>query len=222
MFYILPMLPILQILAVYVVAAVLPAAFLLCYIYRPDTVEKEPPSLLALLWQLWVLPSMRPESVGTFSTLFRVLRRPGMLGGMLATILIFSGHFAFFTYLRPFLETVAQASVEGVSLILLGFGIANFIGTSVASYLLNRSLRLTLALVPLMMSVLALLMVTFGHLTVLAGLLVALWGFAFGLVPVAWSTWLATTVPDEAESAGGLLVASIQPVSYTHLRAHET
>lgn len=139
-----------------------------------------------------------------------VLRRPGMLGGMLATILIFSGHFAFFTYLRPFLETVAQASVEGVSLILLGFGIANFIGTSVASYLLSRSLCLTLALVPLMMSVLALLMVTFGHLTVLAGLLVALWGFAFGLVPVAWSTWLATTVPDEAESAGGLLVASIQ------------
>ncbi|HGY0096590.1 TPA: MFS transporter [Klebsiella pneumoniae] len=139
-----------------------------------------------------------------------VLRRPGMLGGMLATILIFSGHFAFFTYLRPFLETVAQASVEGVSLILLGFGVANFIGTSVASYLLSRSLRLTLALVPLMMSVLALLMVTFGHLTVLAGLLVALWGFAFGLVPVAWSTWLATTVPDEAESAGGLLVASIQ------------
>lgn len=168
------------------------------------------PSLLALLWQLWVLPSMRPESAGTFSTLFRVLRRPGMLGGMLATILIFSGHFAFFTYLRPFLETVAQASVEGVSLILLGFGIANFIGTSVASYLLSRSLRLTLALVPLMMSVLALLMVTFGHLTMLDGLLVALWGFAFGLVPVAWSTWLATTVPDEAESAGGLLVASIQ------------
>ncbi|MNY48320.1 Purine ribonucleoside efflux pump NepI [compost metagenome] len=38
----------------------------------------------------------------------------------------------------------------------------------------------------------------------------ALWGFAFGLVPVGWSTWLATTVPDEAESAGGLLVASIQ------------
>ncbi len=61
-----------------------------------------------------------------------------------------------------------------VSLILLGFGVAGFIGTSVASYLLSRSLRLTLALVPLMMSVLALLMVTFGHLTVLAGLLVAL------------------------------------------------
>ncbi|HIG8796609.1 TPA: MFS transporter [Raoultella terrigena] len=168
------------------------------------------PSLVALFWQLWVLPSMRPESAGSFATLFKVLRRPGMLGGMLATILIFSGHFAFFTYLRPFLETVAQASVEGVSLILLGFGLANFVGTSIAGHLLACSLRMTLALVPLVMSILALMMVTFGHLALLDGLMVAMWGFAFGLVPVGWSTWLATTVPDEAESAGGLLVASIQ------------
>lgn len=146
------------------------------------------PSVVALLWQLWVLPSMRPESAGSFATLFKVLRRPGMIGGMLATILIFSGHFAFFTYLRPFLETVAQASVEGVSLILLGFGVANFIGTSIAGHLLARSLRLTLALVPLAMSVLALMMVAFGHVALLDGLLVAMWGFAFGLVPVGWST----------------------------------
>ncbi|STS82633.1 putative inner membrane transport protein [Klebsiella pneumoniae] len=61
-----------------------------------------------------------------------------------------------------------------------------------------------------MMSVLALLMVTFGHLTVLAGLLVALWGFAFGLVPVPGPPGLPPPLPDEAESAGGLLVASIQ------------
>ncbi|MCL7668832.1 MFS transporter [Enterobacter cloacae complex sp. OE43NF] len=170
------------------------------------------PSMLALLWQLWVLPSMKPESSGSLGTLFRVLRRPGMIGGMLATILIFSGHFAFFTYLRPFLETVGQASVESISLILLGFGIANFIGTSVAGHLLARNLRLTLVLVlvPFAMGVLALTMVAFGHLAILDGLLVAMWGFAFGLVPVGWSTWLATTVPDEAESAGGLLVASIQ------------
>lgn len=168
------------------------------------------PSVVALFWQLWVLPSMRPQSVGSFATLFKVLARPGMLGGMFATILIFSGHFAFFTYLRPFLETVAQTSVEGVSLILLGFGVANFIGTSVAGYLLNRNLHLTLALVPFVMSFLALLMVIFGHMVLLDALLVAMWGFAFGLVPVGWSTWLATTIPDEAESAGGLLVASIQ------------
>ncbi|WP_419058293.1 MFS transporter [Kluyvera georgiana] len=168
------------------------------------------PGALALLWQLWVLPSMRPDSGASLGTLFKVLRRPGMVGGLLATIFIFSGHFAFFTYLRPFLETVGQASVETISLILLGFGVANFVGTSIAGHLLARNLRLTLALVPLAMGILALMMVAFGHLALLDGLLVSLWGFAFGLVPVGWSTWLATTVPDEAESAGGLLVASIQ------------
>ncbi|MFU0920683.1 MFS transporter [Kluyvera sichuanensis] len=168
------------------------------------------PGVLALLWQLWVLPSMRPENGGSLRTLLHVLRRPGMIGGLLATIFIFSGHFAFFTYLRPFLETVGRASVETISLILLGFGLANFIGTSIAGHLLARNLRLTLALVPFAMGVLALLMVAFGHLALLDGLLVTLWGFAFGLVPVGWSTWLATTVPDEAESAGGLMVASIQ------------
>ena len=168
------------------------------------------PGVLALLWQLWVLPSMKPENSGNLGALWRVLRRPGMTGGMLATILIFSGHFAFFTYLRPFLETVGQVSVEHISLILLGFGLANFVGTSIAGYLLSRHLRLTLALVPFAMGVLALIMVTFGHLAVLDGVLVTLWGFAFGLVPVGWTTWLAHTVPDEAESGGGLMVASVQ------------
>ena len=48
MFYILPILPVLPILIVYILAAILPAIFLLRFIYRHDTVEKEPPGLLAL------------------------------------------------------------------------------------------------------------------------------------------------------------------------------
>lgn len=39
--------------------------------------------------------------------------------------------------------------------------------------------------------------------------LIALWG-AFGTVPVAWTTWISRTVPDQAESGGVLLVADIQ------------
>jgi DHA1 family purine ribonucleoside efflux pump-like MFS transporter len=33
---------------------------------------------------------------------------------------------------------------------------------------------------------------------------------AFGAVPVAWTTWITKTVPDEAESGGGLIVAAVQ------------
>ena len=39
--------PMMSILAIYVLAAVLPAFFLLRYIYRQDTIEKEPGYLLS-------------------------------------------------------------------------------------------------------------------------------------------------------------------------------
>jgi len=37
-----------------------------------------------------------------------------------------------------------------------------------------------------------------------------LWGMAFGGVPVAWSNWVARSVPDQAETAGGMVVAAVQ------------
>ena len=46
MFFVLPFLPF---LALYIFAPVLPAAILLRYIYRTDTVEKTPPGLLVPL-----------------------------------------------------------------------------------------------------------------------------------------------------------------------------
>ena len=55
MFFILPFLPF---LAIYIVAAVLPAAILLRYIYRTDTVEKEPPGLLMLLLLMGVVAAL--------------------------------------------------------------------------------------------------------------------------------------------------------------------
>src|SRR5699024_8729107 len=44
---------------------------------------------------------------------------------------------------------------------------------------------------------------------VLIAVFMIFWGLAFGTVPGTWSNWVAHTVPDEAESAGGLLVAAI-------------
>ena len=55
MFFVLPMMPI---LAVYIVAAVLPAVILLRYVYRHDTVEKEPPGLLLTLLLMGVVAAL--------------------------------------------------------------------------------------------------------------------------------------------------------------------
>ncbi|TCQ02815.1 putative MFS family arabinose efflux permease [Rhizobium sp. PP-F2F-G36] len=167
-------------------------------------------AIIGFVWQFVSLPSMPSRGKARLATLFHVLKRPRIGLGMSAVVLVFAGHFAFFTYLRPFLETVTNAGVNGVTLILLAFGIGSFVGTSASGWLLKTNLWLTLWLVPLLMSALAIAAVILGGSAILISVIVALWGFSFGTIPVGWSTWLTRTVPDEAESGGGLLVAAIQ------------
>lgn len=164
--------------------------------------------VVTLITQVVTLPSMAPTGESRLRTLVDVLIRPGVGLGMLAAMLVFTGHFAFFTYIRPFLESVV-AGISIVSAILLGFGVANFLGTLLAGRLLERSLRRTLIVMPLLMGVLGVSLVAPVNAAADA-VMVVLWGLAFGAVPVAWSTWLTRTVPDQAESAGGLLVAAVQ------------
>lgn len=167
-------------------------------------------AVIALVAQAFTLPRMAPSGLTRLRTLAEVLARPGVGLGMLAVMLVFTGHFAFFTYIRPFLETVTGVGIGAVSAILLGFGIANFLGTLLAGPMIERSLRLTLLSMPLLMGVLGLSLVSLGNTPMADAVMVSLWGLAFGAVPVAWSTWLTRTVPDQAESAGGLIVAAIQ------------
>ena len=165
--------------------------------------------VLTLVVQFFTLPSIPPRGRATLGTLIAVMNRPRMKFGLFVLVLIFTGHFALFTYIRPFLENVTGVATAGISGILLGFGVANFIGTHIAGTLIGRSLRLTLALMPLIMGLAGLGMVSFQGIAPTA-ILVAIWGMAFGGVPVAWSTWITRSVPDEAESGGGLMVATIQ------------
>ena len=75
MFFILPLLPF---LAIYILAAVLPAVILLRYIYRTDTVGKEPPGLLILLLLMGVVAALCSSILeGLGETLLNALVDPG-------------------------------------------------------------------------------------------------------------------------------------------------
>ncbi|WP_017347325.1 MFS transporter [Pantoea sp. A4] len=165
---------------------------------------------VSLVWLFFSLPSLPAEEKSAEGGAMNLLRRPVMRWGLLAVMLLFTGHFAFFTYLRPYLETGVGFNLNQLSLVLLGFGIANFFGTSLAGWLLARSVWRTLAGMSLLMSLMALVLVNSEGTPWLAALGVALWGLAFGAMPVGWSTWLAKVADDDAEAGGGLMVATIQ------------
>ncbi|MEZ2332434.1 MFS transporter [Mesorhizobium sp. RCC_202] len=165
---------------------------------------------LALLVQLVTLPRLPPSSVAGFRTLFDVLKRRSIRVALLVVLLVASGQFAGFTYVRPFLETVPVMPIETISLVLLAYGIGGFFGNFAGAFLAERNLKLAVGLAPLLIALAALAMLTLGASPVLAAIAVAAWGFAFGAVPVGLQTWLVRAAPDEAESAGGLMVATFQ------------
>ncbi|AVG78992.1 MFS transporter [Pantoea ananatis] len=165
---------------------------------------------LSFIFQWLTLPGMPPVVRTRTASVFSLLQRPGVSVGMLGCVLAHTGQYALFTYIRPALEGLAHIDAKGLALILLVFGVANFIGTLSAGWLMERSLRFTLIIMPALVGTAALGMLTLP--LSIAGLtaLVMLWGLAFGGIPVAWSGWVARTLPDEAESAGGMVVAAVQ------------
>ena len=165
--------------------------------------------LLALLVQLVTLPSLPAQGRQSLGVLVDVMRRPGIGIGMVAVFLVFAGHFTFFTYIRPFLETITQVQVTGITAILFAFGIANFIGTYLIASVIKRSLKLALVSIPMIMIVLAFSLSAFGGMPAVDATLIAIWGLVFAGVPVSWSTWLTRELADDAETGGGLIVAAI-------------
>lgn len=165
---------------------------------------------ITLVFQWCTLPRMAPRKMTHTASVLELLRRPGIAIGMMGCVLAHTGQYALFTYIRPALESVGDIDVDGLALMLLGFGFANFVGTLLAGWLMERSLRATLVLMPALVGVAAFGMILLPVQGTALMLLVALWGMAFGGVPVAWSNWVARAVPDQAETAGGMVVAAVQ------------
>ncbi|RWN54940.1 MFS transporter [Mesorhizobium sp.] len=165
---------------------------------------------LALLVQIATLPKLPPAGVASVRTLLEVIKRPMIRVALLVVLLVASGHFAGFTYVRPFLEKVPALDIETISLVLLAYGIGGFFGNFAGGFMAERSLKTAVGLAPLLIAVAALLLLTIGASPVVAAIAIAAWGFAFGAVPVGLQTWLVRAAPDQAESAGGLMVATFQ------------
>ncbi|RWY79954.1 MFS transporter [Rhizobium leguminosarum] len=169
-----------------------------------------PIAAIVFVWQLFSLPSMKTETRTSVGGVFLVLKRPVVALGMTAVSIFFMGQFALFTYLRPFLETVEQVNVSTLSLVLLMMGVTGFIGTSLIGAFLTNGLYRTLIIIPVVMALIAVALVLPGTGVAMTALLLGVWGLFATSAPVGWWTWIARTLPNDAEAGGGLMVAAVQ------------
>ncbi|MGY5779603.1 MFS transporter [Rhizobium sp. LEGMi135b] len=165
---------------------------------------------IALLLQVLSLPTLPASTSNSLADVFRLTRRRSIQLGMLAILLLMTGHFAGSVYVRPFLEQVTLLETRSIALALLGFGIASVIGNVAGGRMADTSIRLALAVTAALMAFATLALVLWGAQTGIAFGLVTLWGFAFGMAPVVLPTNLSRGAADALEAAGSLMVVSFQ------------
>ncbi|WP_327106364.1 MFS transporter [Nonomuraea glycinis] len=126
----------------------------------------------------------------------RIDGRPGWLSRPLKVILVLtvltvSGHFAAYTYLRPFMEQVAHAGPALISTALLLYGAAGVAGNFAAGARAARSPRAVLiTLTALMALSMAVLPLTGQTPVVLSLVLLVVWGLGYGGVGVTLQLWI--------------------------------
>ncbi len=167
-------------------------------------------AVIAMLLQAISLPSLPASTSNSLTDVFKLTRRGGIQLGMLAILLLMTGHFAGSIYVRPFLEQVTLLDTQSIAMALLGFGIASVIGNVAGGRMADASITLALFVTAALMALAALILVIGGAYAAVAFLLVAIWGFAFGMAPVVLPTNLSRSAPDDLEAAGSLMVVSFQ------------
>lgn len=167
-------------------------------------------ALVTLVAQLATLPPLRPRGSADLRVLGALLRRAPIRVVLLAVLLVISGHFAGFTYVRPLMENITHLSVAAVSGVLLAYGIGGFFGNLFGGWLAGRSERLAIVFGGTTIALLAAALLARGDSPAVAAVAITLWGFAFGAFPVGFQIWIVRAAPDQAEEASGLLVAAFQ------------
>ena len=179
--------------------------------WRGAFLSLAPLAAVAFLWQSLSLPAMQEKNMQSRSgNVLYLLKRPLVAVGITGCGLFFMGQFTLFTYVRPFLEGVTRVQISTLSLILLATGVAGFVGTLIIGTVLKKGFYETLYSIPVFMAAVAGALMLYGQSASVVAILLALWGLVATAAPVGWWTWVARTMPDDAEAGGGLMVAVVQ------------
>lgn len=166
--------------------------------------------LLALIAQAVTLPSLPPAKAPTLASFGAALTRTPVLAGLVTIMLVLTGQFAGFTYIRPLLEQLARLDIEMISLALLLFGIGGVVGSALGGALAARSAFLAAGGAAVAVTLAVASLAIADTEPAVAFVAVSLWGLAFSTFYVAIATWNAQAAPDLAESVGALQASSFQ------------
>lgn len=163
-----------------------------------------------LLLQLRILPAMPAARASVPRDLLVPFTARAPRAVLIAALFLVTGHFMAYTYLGPLLRQVYGMSADGITSLLLLYGIAGFAGTFLGGQLARRSVTGLACAAALLIGGAELFSALVGGGTLAAGVVVFAWGVAFGFVPVAMTTWMQQALPAAPEAGQAMLVTAFQ------------
>jgi predicted MFS family arabinose efflux permease len=157
--------------------------------------------VFALMALLPHLPAHEPVSV---RTLVQQLRTPAVRTAVIATFLLVSGQYGAFTFVTPILQTISAVPAHAVGGLLLAYGVAAILGNFAAAWAVARSVRMTVVVLSAFLTAILATFPLIGTTPVMGAVLLMMWGFAFGALPVSLQTWIIKAAPRATEAATGL------------------
>ncbi len=97
-----------------------------------------------------------------------------------------------------------------IAVLLLVYGLAGVIANFIGEWTTARNLKATMIAIAVVQALLIPAFNWFSGSAVLVSALVAIWGLAFGIIPIAITVWMYKAAPDHPEAGQALLVSVVQ------------
>ncbi len=161
-------------------------------------------ALITLLCLIKLLPRLPSEHSGSLKSLPVLFRRPALMAIYLLTVVVVTAHYTAYSYIEPFVMTVAGSSASFATLLLLVLGGAGIIGSVLFSKLGNaHASGLVSSAIALLTLCLVLLLPAANsemHLAVLS----VFWGVAIMIIGLGMQVKVLSLAPDATDVAMAL------------------
>ncbi|MEU4681021.1 MFS transporter [Micromonospora sp. NPDC023737] len=161
-------------------------------------------ALVVLAWLSVTIPDFPGERRQRRSGVAHTLRLPGVAAVLFVVLTVVLAHTILYTYIATFLDKFGM--VDSTALVLLVFGTASVVATSVVGSHIQRRLRILTLGGTLLFAAAATLLATLADNPVLVYVAAVLWGLGFGGMATLLQTALGDAAGAAADTAQAMLV----------------
>lgn len=161
-------------------------------------------ALITLLCLIKLLPRLPSEHSGSLKSLPVLFRRPALMAIYLLTVVVVTAHYTAYSYIEPFVMTVAGSSASFATLLLLVLGGAGIIGSVLFSKLGNAHASGLVSSAIALLTLCLVLLLPAAHSEMHLAVLSVFWGVAIMIIGLGMQVKVLSLAPDATDVAMAL------------------